>query len=131
MGIIKQLGMAAAVGICLTAGAGATQAANETLSLGQGLVCDTAEEVEAVVKPDHKDIAKSVDAVNRRFGKDACNVLTAAFYRGRDAKAVLAPEGVIRVVEVKVVGVKAGEAWLSLTEPKQQYVAILDEATSV
>ena len=74
------------------------QAERAGLTAGHVLACDTAEEVEAVLNATDGDISVRLAAVNDRFGKQSCNVVTALFYRGDEAKTVLVRDGVRRVV---------------------------------
>jgi hypothetical protein len=101
------------------------------LTAGHVLACDTAEEVEAVLNATDGDIAVRLAAVNDRFGKQSCNVVTAIFYRGDEAKTVLVPDGVVRIVKVDLVGYRSGDAWMRMSTPLPQYVGVLEEATSV
>jgi hypothetical protein len=101
------------------------------LSTGHVLACDTAEEVEAVLNATQSDMLVRVAAINDRFGKQSCNIVTAIFYRGDDAKTVLVPDGVVRIVKVNMIGYRSGDAWLHMTIPLPQYVGVLEAATSV
>ena len=101
------------------------------LSTGHVLACDTAEEVEAVLKASESDLTVRLAAINDRFGKQSCNIVTAIFYRGDEAKTVLVPDGVVRIVRVNMVGYRSGDAWLRMSTPLPQYVGVLEAATSV
>jgi hypothetical protein len=102
-----------------------------SLSTGHVLACDTAEEVEAVLDSRAGDIATRVSTVNDRFGKQSCNIVTAIFYRGNEAKTVLVPDGIVRIIKVDLVGYRAGGAWMRMATPMAQYVGVLEKATSV
>jgi hypothetical protein len=106
------------------------QAAELELSIGSGLVCNTAQEVEAVVMPRDSDVQRRVMRVNDLYGKDACNIVTVIFFRGDEAKTMLVPEGVVHVVEVQIVGVRSEGVWVHISMPMDQYAAILDNATN-
>jgi hypothetical protein len=109
----------------------AAEADQAGLSAGHVLACDTADEVEAVLNATDSDIAVRLAAVNDRFGKLSCNVVTAIFYRGDEAKTVLVPDGIVRIVKVDLVGYRSGNAWMRVTTPLAQYVGVLEQATSV
>jgi hypothetical protein len=109
----------------------AQQAGQGGLTAGHVLACDTAEEVEAVLNATDSNISVRLAAVNDRFGKQSCNVVTAIFYRGDEAKTVLVPDGVVRIVKVDLVGYRSGDAWMRISTPLRQYVGVLEEATSV
>ena len=100
-------------------------------STGDVLICDTPEEVEAFLKADSAALPARLAAVNSRFGPQSCNILTAIFYRGGEAKTVLAPEGIVRIIRVALIGYRAGDAWMRMAKPMERYVGALDETTSV
>jgi hypothetical protein len=101
------------------------------LTTGHVLACDTADEVEAVLNATQSDMLVRVAAINDRFGKQSCNIVTAIFYRGDEAKTVLVPDGVVRIVKVNMIGYRSGDAWLRMTIPLPLYVGVLEAATSV
>jgi hypothetical protein len=107
------------------------KAADAEISTGHILVCDTPEEVSAVLESKEKDIAERLTMANARYGKEACNVVTVAFVRGEEAKTVLVPDGVVRIVKVTVVGVQKGNAWMRMDTPMDQYAGILEAALGV
>ena len=102
-----------------------------SLVAGHVLVCDTPDEVEAVLASDAGDIAARLSAVDARFGKQACDVVTALFYRGDEAKIVLSSDGVVRIIKVAMVGVRAGDARMRLTTPVPQYAGVREASTGV
>jgi hypothetical protein len=107
------------------------QAQEAKLSIGHGVVCDTPEEVEAVVTPSLDDVTGRLESVNDRFGKESCNIVTAVFYKGDVAKSVLISEGIVHIVKVKVLGVQVADMWMQMGAPKEQYVGVLEPAESV
>jgi hypothetical protein len=109
----------------------AEEAAMAGLSAGHVLACDTAEEVEAVLNATDSDLTARLIAVNDHFGQQSCNIVTAIFYRGDEAKTVLVPDGIVRIVKVSMVGYRSGDAWTRMTTPLPQYVGVLEEATGV
>jgi hypothetical protein len=107
------------------------QAGEAGLSAGHVLACDTAEEVEAVLNATDSDLSARLIAVNDHFGQQSCNIVTAIFYQGDEAKTVLVPDGIVRIVKVNMVGYRSGGAWARMTTPLSQYVGVLEQATSV
>ena len=107
------------------------KAADVEISTGHLLVCDTPEEVSAVLASKEKDIAARLTSANAHYGKDSCNVVTLAFVRGEEATTVLVPDGVVRIVKVTVVGVRTGSAWVRVDKPMDQYAGILESALGV
>jgi hypothetical protein len=101
------------------------------LSAGNVLACDTAEEVEAVLLSQSKGITAQIMAVNTHYGTHSCNVATVAFVEGVQAKVILVPDGIVRIIKVDVVGIRTGERWASVTRPMSRYVGVLDDATTV
>jgi hypothetical protein len=109
----------------------AEEADQSGLTAGHVLACDTAEEVEAVLNATDADVSVRLTAVNDHFGRQSCNIVTAIFYRGDEAKTVLVPDGIVRIVKVNMVGYRSGDAWRRMTVPLAQYVGVLEQATSV
>jgi hypothetical protein len=106
--------------------------ADETeLSVGHVLACDSPEEVEAVLTSSASDMSVRLAAINDRYGKESCNIVTAAFYKGDEAKTVLARDGIVHIIKVDMVGYRSGDAWMRMAKPVAQYVGVLDQATSV
>jgi hypothetical protein len=107
------------------------QADEINLVIGHGVVCDTAEEVKAVIAPAGDDVQQRLLNVNDRYGKEACNIVTVIFYKGDEAATILTSEGIVHVFKVQVIGVKSGPLWLHMKTPMDQYTAILEAASSV
>ncbi len=107
------------------------QADETNLVIGHGVVCDTAEEVKAVIAPAGDDALQRLLNVNDRYGKEACNIVTVIFYKGDEAATILTSEGIVHVFKVQVIGVKSGPLWLHMKTPMDQYTAILEAASSV
>lgn len=108
-----------------------SQADEAKLTVGHGVVCDTAEEVKAVIAPPDSGVQQRLLNVNDRFGKDACTIVTVVFYKGDEDSTMLIPEGVVHVVKVQVIGVQYGSLWIHMKTPMDQYTAILEAAASV
>ena len=111
---------------------GPANAEDGTLDMARGLVCDTAEEVQAFVAMNPNDNAEAaLTAINSRFGQNACNIVTTVFRKGEQANTLTIPQGIVRIVKIEVVGVVDGSAVMHLATPKTQYAPIFEEATSV
>jgi hypothetical protein len=100
-------------------------------SIGYGMFCDTGEEIEAAVGIYSHDIADVLLRVNARFGHESCNVLTAAYVRSEETRTVLVPEGIVHVIQVKLVGFQSSAGWRQMRAPMEQYAAIFEKATRV
>jgi hypothetical protein len=117
--------------LCMTASAPPVRADEAGLTSGHVLACDTADEVEAVLKAGDLNLPASLASVNERFGSQSCNVVTAIFYRGDQDRTVLVPDGIVRIIKVDMVGYRSGNAWMRMTRPLSQYVGVLEDATRV
>lgn len=107
--------------------------AEETTGLAAGnvLVCDTPEEVEAVLTSQAGDMAARLTQANDHFGAQACNVVTAIFYRGDEGKTVISSDGAVRIVQVDLIGFRSGDAWLRMNKPAAKYAGVLEDSTGV
>jgi hypothetical protein len=108
-----------------------TLAESYGLSTGHVLACDTPDEVEAFVASHSTDAEARLVAVNRRFGKQSCNIDTVAFYKIDNVKVILVPDGVVRIIKVNVVGVETDDGWEVVGKPMPKFVGVLDSATMV
>lgn len=131
-GISRVLFGAIPVAFALAAATPATALAKPegaNFQVAHGLVCDTPEEVRAFVAstPD-KDVGAALDAVNARFGKDACGILTAVLLKGDEDSTVLIPEGIIHIVRIEIFGVLDGR---ELVRVKAAYAPVFEPAESV
>jgi hypothetical protein len=117
--------------VWLASSAPGVHAEETQVTMGRVLFCDTAAQIEAVLSSDGSDISARLMTVNDRYGKESCNVVTAMFYLGDEAKTVLVPDGIVRITKVNMVGYRAGDAWMRMTKPVEQYIGVLEKATSV
>lgn len=126
------LASSAAALVWLAASMPAAQAEETTgLAAGNVLVCDTPEQVEAVLTSQAGDMATRLTQANARFGAQACNVVTAIFYRGDEAKTVISADGAVRIVQVDLIGFRSGDAWLRMNSPAAKYAGVLEDSTGV
>jgi hypothetical protein len=119
--------------IILSVGASnlAARAESAEPMIGHAIVCDTQDELEAVVKPSSDDVATRMKAINARFGPSACNDVVAIFVEGELADVMVVPDGVIKVLKVKIVAIEIGAAWLKAATPMDQFAAVHEPATNV
>jgi hypothetical protein len=108
-----------------------TLAEGSGLSTGHVLACNTPDEVEAFVASHSADAEARLVAVNGHFGEQSCNIVTVAFYRSDEVKVILVPDGVVRIIKVKVVGVETDDGWEMIDSPMPQFVGVLESATMV
>jgi hypothetical protein len=121
----------AAGGLALAALGGDVRAAPAELSVASVMLCDKPDEVEAFVRTSGDDVSAKLTEINTRFGQESCNVVTAAFYRGQEAKTVLVPDGIVRIIKMEIVGVRQGDTWVSFQSPVEQYAGVREAATPV
>jgi hypothetical protein len=105
--------------------------AADNVAAGSVLVCDTPEEVEAVLTSTGPDLAARVVKANDRFGGQACGVVTAIFYKGDETKTVMSEDGAVRIIQVDVIGFRAGDAWLRMAKPTSKYAGVLEASTNI
>jgi hypothetical protein len=107
--------------------------AEETTGLAAGnvLVCDTSDEVEAVLTSKVGDMAARLNQANDRFGEEACSIVTAIFYRGDETKTVISEDGAVRIVKVDLIGFRSGDAWTRMSKPAAKYAGVLEDSTGI
>ncbi len=126
------IGAPVAFVLSMAAFAAPAQSPGEKLAAGHGLVCDTAEEVEAFVGAGaNEKVDAALARVNGRFGMGACSILTSVFRRCEQADMVMIPDGVVRITRIEIIGVADGAALVRLKQPRVQYTPIFEKADSV
>jgi hypothetical protein len=126
------IGAPVALVLSLAASAAPARSPSESLAAGHGLVCDTAEEVEAFVGAgaDEK-VDAALARVNGRFGTGACSIMTSVFRLCEQANTVMIADGIVRITRIEIIGVADGSALVRLKEPKVQYTPIFEKAESI
>ena len=93
--------------------------------VGQGVVCDTADQVQrfSAVLDDTGAVDNAVDTVNEEtHNPAACALVLAAFVPGQEVAQVRNKAGVLRVVEIIILAVPVGDEWQAV-DPLKQYAA--------
>jgi hypothetical protein len=107
-----------------TAVADAQEAEPGNLLIGQGVVCDTAKQVErfaALIEKDDAD--KAVSIVNEEESNPvACARVLVAFVRGDEVANVRNTKGSLKIVEITIVAVPDKGNW-RFVAPLKQYAA--------
>jgi hypothetical protein len=98
------------------------------LSIGRGFICNTKNELEAVITPDDGDIEASLAGVNSRFGKDSCTFATALFDKAADGGDVITRQCAVRVEKVELLGYLVGNELERVAEPKEQFFGTFESA---
>jgi hypothetical protein len=93
----------------------------EGFSVGRGFICDTAEQVKAVVTSDENKIQINLKKVNEQFGKDSCTFATALFRKGDEEGDASTESGKIHVVKVQLVGYLVENELLRVGKPIERY----------
>lgn len=102
--------------------------ADDAPQLGQGLVCDSQEQIEAFVALNKDDSPTALEAVNAKYGKDSCGILTVAYLKGDEVSTVKAPGGLVHVTRIRIVGIYDGHSWMRLAEPYGQFTPFFEKA---
>ena len=93
--------------------------------VGQGVVCDTADQVQrfAAVLDDTGAVDNAVNTVNEEtHNPAACALVLAAFVPGQEVTQVRNKAGLMRVVEITILAVPVGDDWKAV-DPLKQYAA--------
>lgn len=91
---------------------------------GTGLVCDQAEQVEAVgALFSEKGNQGAIDAINEKE-KDACGILTVAYVVVAEKGRIKVGNKYYKVVQIEVVAVANNGQWRQLSKPLVQYTAV-------
>lgn len=95
------------------------------LHVGEGVVCDTADQVErfTAVLDDTGAVDNAVNTVNEEtHNPAACALVLAAFVPGQEVTQVRNKAGLLRVVEITILAVPVGDEWQAV-DPLKQYAA--------
>ena len=114
---LKEVGMKKfllAMLVCLPFGAQAQE-----VEQGNGLVCDTVEQVEKFVALHNQGLKNTEVMAELNNGTVVCVINPAAFYRGKAVKHVMADGMVYDVVSILVIGMYAGQ-WIPVA-PYEQF----------
>ena len=94
----------------------------QDITVGTGLICDTAEQVEQYAAAFKGDSEATLAQVNN--GTTACGVMAFAYVRGEDIKQVSTKDGMATIVKIAVMGINLGGGWVRGT-PLTQYTLFL------
>jgi hypothetical protein len=122
---------AVAMGLMVGWSAVTAQADQERPTLGQGVFCDTVDEVQAAVRIPDVDVENVLSKVNDRFGKESCNVLTGVYIEKNISATVLVATGIVNVTRVELVGFRHDGSWMLMKHPMEQYIGVFERATRV
>jgi hypothetical protein len=101
--------------------------------VGQGVVCDTAQQVErfTALIGEAQDIEQAVNTVNTEAENPrACGVVLAAFTRGDELGELRNGERSVTVVEITILAVPVGDKW-HFVAPLKQYAAFPNKGVEV
>jgi hypothetical protein len=94
----------------------------DKVQVGQGIVCDTAKEVERVASLIGRagDAGDAIKVVNQETGNPiACAAIQAAFVRGGEINQVRTEKGPMKVVEITILAIPLNGEWHSVAPVKQ------------
>jgi hypothetical protein len=103
------------------------------IHVGQGVVCDTAAQVErfTTLMDESSDMEKAITAVNTEAENPrACGMVLAAFVRGEEVGEVRKDNRAMKVVEITILAVPVGDKWHFVT-PLKQYTAIAPKGIEI
>lgn len=93
---------------------------------GRGFLCNSEQEVAAVVTADEAAVRANLAHADARFGKGACTFATILFSAQDNAKAVPTPKGTAHIEKVKLLGYLVGHELRRKGEPTEQYFGYVD-----
>ena len=94
--------------------------------VGQGVVCDTVQQVErfTALMGEEGSAERAVNIVNKEVSNPrACGMVLAAFTRGGEVGEVRNANRAMKVIEITIVAVPVGNQWHFVT-PLKQYAAV-------
>ena len=103
------------------------------IHVGEGVVCDTAQQVErfTALMSEASDIEKAITTVNDEAENPrACGMVLAAFVRGGEVGEVRKDNRSMKVVEITILAVPVGDKWHFVT-PLKQYTAIAPRGVEI
>ena len=102
----------------------------QDVTVGTGLVCDNAEELEQYISLRKGDNADAmVSAANQETDPLACRILVVAYIRDENIKAVALKAGFGEIARAKIVGIRTDLGW-TLTEPTEKLIILPLEGRS-
>lgn len=97
----------------------------QEVEIGTGIICDTAVQLEEVVKTatETRSLGVSMERVNAAAGgtTPACAVASVAFVRGETVKQISTPDGLRDIVQIYVVGAVLGPGSVRPVQPLPQF----------
>jgi hypothetical protein len=103
----------------LSARAPPVQAEEAEVTTGHVLVCDTADEVEAVLGASEGDMSRAADDDQRALRQGIMQRRHRRILSGRRGEDGL-PDGLVRTIKVDLIGCRAGESWMRMDKPMAQ-----------
>jgi hypothetical protein len=103
-------------------GTSASAQGHPQVVIGEGLVCDTPEEVHQYIVSGQNE--EALKAINDEKQMNACVIIEVGFYIGEQTAAVRNEQGEWRITKILVVGVMT-EKGFHATKPAVQYTAFL------
>jgi hypothetical protein len=132
--VLSTLGLVVALSISAQTGAYAQKAKSKTkledLAFGQGVLCNTAQQIERYLALYRNDTTPetAVQTVNTETrSPGACGFAYVAFIPGDSVGTVNVSGGVMRMMKITVLARKNERGWIQVM-PTQQFTALFDEA---
>jgi len=105
----------------------------EGLNVGQGVVCDTVQQVARfmAIMGEARDVETAINVVNVEAAKPrACGMILAAFVRGEEVGEVHNGARSLKVVEITILAVPVGDQW-HFVSPLKQYAAFAPRGVEI
>jgi hypothetical protein len=134
--IIKSAAISLMAASLLSATAIAEDAVQRTpgsdISVGTGVVCDTAQQVERLASlMEQGNVESAVSTVNTEANNPrACGMVLAAFVRGDEVGEVHNANKALKVVEITILAVPVGNQW-QYVAPLKQYTAFAPKGVEI
>jgi hypothetical protein len=124
------VGLAAclSLGFCGLSTASAPQPARASapqFTVGNILLCDKPEQVEAFFASAKASAQVAVSPTPTA----SCGLVTAVFRTETAGKTILLSNGILHVVKIEMVGMRASDSWVKMSKPFTGFAGVLEAAT--
>lgn len=98
----------------------------QEVEVGNGLICDTAEQVIAYNKAYKGDVAAALEVVNEN-APNSCGVMGVAYVRGEEVGRVRTRDGPAAIVRIAIVGIWTAGGWVRVRPSEQFTLFVIKE----
>jgi hypothetical protein len=111
----------------------AARTAPDDIQVGQGVVCDTAEQVQRITTllDESPSVENAITTINTEASNPrACGLVLAAFVRGNEVAEAHKGVRSLKVVEITILAVPVGNEW-HFVQPLKQYTAFAPKGIEI